>query len=239
MSDIVFVQSSEIERFVDSILPHLAEPVVLVTHNGDRNIGREFFGVAEDGRVLHWFAQNLIFRHPKVTAVPIGLENRAYHTNGITRDFSRLARSRPRRIDRILYGFTVENNPRERVPAYQALRACSVADGTQRLNARKYRHLLQKYWYVASPPGNGVDCHRTWEALYLGIVPILRKSPLWESLPDVPAVFIEDWAEVLAWDETFLAKSRGALLPRIASLSYLCFDYWATLIREAQRALGN
>ena len=209
-SEVVFVQSSEIDRFMDSVLPGFGEPFVLITHNGDRNPGRELMRLAEDRAVLHWFAQNLVFRHPKVSAVPIGLENRVHHTNGILGDFRR-AGSHPSRVDRILYGFTVENNPQERVPAYTALRSCPVADGTQRLNARKYRRLLQRYWFVASPPGNGVDCHRTWEAFYLGIIPVLKKGPLWDMFPGLPALFVEDWEEVRGWSEGFLAESREAL----------------------------
>ena len=30
---------------------------------------------------------------------------------------------------------------------------------------------------VISPMGNGLDCHRTWEALYLGVIPLVRGSP--------------------------------------------------------------
>ena len=33
-------------------------------------------------------------------------------------------------------------------------------------------------FFTLSPPGFGLDVHRTWEALYLGLIPIVWKSPL-------------------------------------------------------------
>ncbi len=232
LGDIVFVQASELVRFAESILPLISEPFVLITHTGDLNIDGRFSGLVDDGRILHWFAQNLIFRHPKLTAVPIGLENRSLHSHGVIRDFRGLARRHSPKSNRILYGFTVENSPKERVPAAEALKASSQADFTSRLNSRKYRQLLNRYGFVASPPGNGVDCHRTWEALYLGVVPILKRSPFYSFFPDLPALFVDDWKEIMHWDDEFLTKSRALLYPRIESTPYLRFDYWMGLIQK-------
>ena len=199
--DIVFVQASELGRFSESILPRIADPIVLITHNGDLNIDQSFSSLADDKKLFHWFAQNALLRHRKLTAIPIGLENRALHSHGVTRDFRRLAKHRFSKNNRILYGFTVENNPGERMPSVEALRACRHADGTSRVSSRKYRELLARYGFVASPPGNGVDCHRTWEALYLGVVPILKRSTFCDMFPDLPASFLDDWREILHWDD--------------------------------------
>ena len=35
---------------------------------------------------------------------------------------------------------------------------------------------LSSYKFALSPEGNGIDCHRTWECLYLGVIPIVKKS---------------------------------------------------------------
>lgn len=151
-AEVVFVQSSEINRFTESVLPHIDCTFVLITHNGDLNIDQRYLTLANDKRLLHWFAQNLLFRHPKLTALPIGLENRFLHSNGVVSDFKRISRCRTAKSNRILYGFTVKNNPRERVPAEEALRSSVHADRTPRVNGRKYRQLLARYGFVASPP---------------------------------------------------------------------------------------
>lgn len=150
--NVVFVQSSEIGHFVGSILPKIKNPFVLITHNGDLNIDKRFSALANHDRLIHWFAQNALFRHPKVTALPIGLENRFLHSNGVLGDFKRLACRHSNKSNRILYGFTVENNVEERRPAEEALRLSPLADFTSRLNGRKYREVLEYYGFVASPP---------------------------------------------------------------------------------------
>ena len=35
---------------------------------------------------------------------------------------------------------------------------------------------IGQFAFVASPPGNGFDCHRTWEALILGCIVIVQNS---------------------------------------------------------------
>ena len=49
---------------------------------------------------------------------------------------------------------------------------------------------------MMSPPGNGVDCHRTWEAIALGAVPVVLRSALASTLVDAaPIVAVTSWEE--------------------------------------------
>jgi hypothetical protein len=50
------------------------------------------------------------------------------------------------------------------------------------LSFEKYLTTLASYKYAICPPGNGVDCHRIWECLYLGVIPILLHSVFSEQL---------------------------------------------------------
>uniref|UniRef100_A0AC35EYQ0 Exostosin GT47 domain-containing protein n=1 Tax=Panagrolaimus sp. PS1159 TaxID=55785 RepID=A0AC35EYQ0_9BILA len=43
---------------------------------------------------------------------------------------------------------------------------------------------------------NGIDCHRTWEALAMGAVPIVQKSELQPLYDDMPVMVVNDWTEV-------------------------------------------
>jgi hypothetical protein len=36
----------------------------------------------------------------------------------------------------------------------------------------------RRYKYVICPRGNGIDTHRVWEALYLGVVPVVHHTSL-------------------------------------------------------------
>ena len=53
-----------------------------------------------------------------------------------------------------------------------------------------------KYAFVVSPFGNGIDCHRTWEALLLGCIPIVKTSGLDNLYDDLPVLIIQDWIDV-------------------------------------------
>jgi hypothetical protein len=56
--------------------------------------------------------------------------------------------------------------------------------------------IQHEYIFVVSPWGGGIDCHRTWEALALGCVPILRSSELDPMFKDLPVLIVNSWSEV-------------------------------------------
>src|ERR1700722_11865528 len=65
-----------------------------------------------------------------------------------------------------------------------------------RLSWHDYLVDLAHSKFVLSPQGNGLDCHRTWEALYMGCIPIVKNSLLNDLYEDLPVVIVDDWAEV-------------------------------------------
>lgn len=50
--------------------------------------------------------------------------------------------------------------------------------------------------FVVSPHGNGLDCHRTWEALALGCIPIVKTSGLDPLFDDLPVWIVQTWSDV-------------------------------------------
>lgn len=47
-----------------------------------------------------------------------------------------------------------------------------------------------------SPYGKGMDCHRTWEALILGSIPILKSKEFVNMFKDLPVLFVNDWSDI-------------------------------------------
>ncbi len=196
--DLVFVQSPRIEDFFTRIHPRITEPYILITHNGDENITEKYTPFITE-TISHWFAQNCLITHPKVTPIPIGLENKWYHLHGIPHYFNILRKRTYMKEFRILYKFNVRTNPVARS------KALSILDNhpltyTYMGWRESYEYLmtLQQYSFVASPPGNGEDCIRTWEAMYLGTIPIVKRSPMSEYFTSLglPIVTIDDWNEL-------------------------------------------
>jgi hypothetical protein len=55
---------------------------------------------------------------------------------------------------------------------------------------------MKDYAFVLSPFGNGMDCHRTWEALLCGCIPIVRSSVFDELFEGLPVLIVKNWSDV-------------------------------------------
>ncbi len=58
-----------------------------------------------------------------------------------------------------------------------------------------WKHMTE-YAFVLSPFGNGMDCHRTWEALLCGCIPIVRASVFNELFDELPVLIVDKWEDV-------------------------------------------
>jgi len=84
-----------------------------------------------------------------------------------------------------------------------------------------------KYAFVISPHGNGLDCHRTWEALCLGCIPIVRTSPLDSLYEGLPVYIVNDWSDIT---EENLRKVLHEFSQRKFDLNRLTLKYWMDII---------
>jgi hypothetical protein len=231
---VVFVRSVEVRSFFSDAAESIDGHYVLVTNNGDENISRAHLDLLDD-RVIHWFAQNALVRDERITGIPIGLENANMHCNGIVSVFSRLRKREAPKTPGILAAFTVGNNREERAVATEELRKCPVATLMDRTNSRDYQETLSGYMFVASPAGNGFDCHRTWEALYLGVIPVVRRHAFFDWFPDLPFIQLDDWGELQGLTEEKLLRSYTLLKEKLDRARTLWMDYWVETIEEARR----
>ena len=61
----------------------------------------------------------------------------------------------------------------------------------------QYFKTLSTYKFVISPEGNGIDCHRHYEALMAGCIPIIENHPgIKEKYKGCPILFTEDYSEI-------------------------------------------
>jgi hypothetical protein len=223
---LVFCEAWHLGTFLKTIAPRLSGPVSVLSANGDPNFTTEKLAWVGPNIEKLW-VQNLDASDPRVEPLPIGLENARLHLNGIVSDFRSLARSEPPARNRILWGFSEVTNPTVRSAARRALERCSVADRQPPANAREYRRSLRRYRFVASPPGNGLDCHRTWEAMYLGVVPVVLRSTMttrFESL-GLPLWLVDDFDELATATEGDLELRYRTFAPRLESPA-LWMDFW-------------
>lgn len=200
--DLHVVQSKDAETNVVSSLRQLPleirQRTFLLFHNSDKVPSHSFFMcLTELG--FRPYSVNIVERSPSVQPLPIGLENRWRLNNGRIAPFRGLqskVQFRAVRKKLVFAAFNVRTNPTDRTIAHAACAKAGFPVIEERISPRKHRrHLLDSY-FVISPPGNGLDCHRTWEAIYLGCVPVVLRGSLSEEFTtELPIFVVDDWTD--------------------------------------------
>lgn len=235
-SRVVYVCSDVLGWFVDTIVPQIRGPFVLMSGDSDALVPREVMTGDQLRRLVEcrfccaWYAQNWVGvgRLPtagpipdsvamkKVVSLPIGMDyHTATHGAGLINEWGVIPT--PEKQERVLQTIRAEApewlarrgeifcNVQHRLDKWgdreRAIRAMPV--GLVVFVEKKEREAtwreMIKYRYVLSPFGNGYDCHRVWESLLLGCVPIVctngerEYKRLWEGLP---VLCVDRWSDV-------------------------------------------
>jgi hypothetical protein len=195
----VFIASGQISSFLSFVItqPLDLSKSDLYIHNGDG--ANNYEAITELARHFKTvYAVNWIGEHKKIKPIPIGLENIRFLRNGFPGDFLSIEKkchnSFQERPIELLVAFSLHTNPVSRSAALRATRGIRGVKTIQTaIKPYEYLNLVSKSKFVLSPPGNGPDCHRTWEAIYLGAVPIVHASAWPFKDFDLPVIVLEDW----------------------------------------------
>jgi hypothetical protein len=222
----LFVYTHDVDAFIERAWPRMtAGGQVLITHNSDHEVadrhGRWLDG--DGARLGRWFAQNATIAHPRLEPLPIGVSNTMW-PHGNLRMLARAMRRQAnrRRSELIFLEFKAITHP-SRAVAAQALAENFPGgriDPDPSLPWPRYLERLGNHVFSACPRGNGIDTHRVWESLYLGVFPVVERSALtdhWHAL-GLPLVLIDDWAEVTPARLAAERDRLGAAAPGAAPL---------------------
>jgi hypothetical protein len=88
---------------------------------------------------------------------------------------------------------------------------------------------LSKSMYCISPPGNGLDCYRTWEALYNKSIPIILNNYFSNQIKDLPVLIVNNYREIT---ETLLKDKYNELYSRFNDFNILNKNYWFKKFKE-------
>jgi hypothetical protein len=112
-------------------------------------------------------------------------------------------RRRPNGINRISIINTLKNNSIE----------------NELLEHEHYFDSLPNYKFVISPEGNGIDCHRHYEALLAGCVPIVEYNcEIEKKYEGCPILYTHDYSEI---SEEYLNKKYIEMLDTMYDFSRL------------------
>ncbi len=86
---------------------------------------------------------------------------------------------------------------------------------------------LTHYKFVASPEGNGIDCHRHYEALVAGCIIIVEKyhqNIMNKKYGDVPMLFTDNYSEITT---QYLIEQYSRMINQTYNFSHLFFSHWS------------
>lgn len=242
----VYLQASAVKAISKQLLA--APPFVLVTGDCDEDVPNDIFTESEfqefieSDKILHWFSQNSVGKHPKLTQIPIGLD---YHTRASSDIWG--PKTTPAKQEKELVSLKkkpfYQREPKayanfhfsmsgkyghDRTDAKNSIPAdCVFYEPSRVTQSETFQHQID-YAFVVSPHGNGLDCHRTWEALVLGCIPIVKTSPLDPLYKDLPVLIVDSWSQVNR--ELLLATVKDYQNSQF-NYDKLTLKYWVDMIQ--------
>lgn len=202
-------QPCPLDWFAEHIVPNLSAPFVLITTDGDTSVPSDlnyetFQRIIQSPYLQIWFSQNVCKTSvsDKLKGIPLGLD---LHTNrGLGNGWD-------------LYSYLHTQSKRFLIRERHVVADCCLnlnsdsrrdivrvaRDNAQfiflnsRVTQKKLWQLYTKNRYVLSPEGVGLDCHRTWEALYLGATVITKDIGLGHLYEGLPVFELTSWDDVV------------------------------------------
>jgi hypothetical protein len=250
----IYICSSAIPHF-KQMIDHIPYKFILVSGDCDECCPMELFSTELDfetfiknDNIIHWFSQNLIIKHPKMTQIPIGLD---YHTMTNSnvwgeqissleqekqllklRNKSKPFYQREPKIYSNFHFFTHSKFGKDRVDAIANIPKDVIYYEPEHVDRIVSWQHQTKYAFVASPHGNGLDCHRTWEALCLNCIVIVKTSPLDDLYKDLPVLIVPEWSSLT---ESLLLETIDNFKNVEFSYEKLTLSYWMNLIRTSYK----
>jgi hypothetical protein len=246
----IYVVSNLLKTFVSDILPKIKKKFILVSGASVKtcpvealNAG-EFNKLMSNPNLIRWCSQNnTIVNRPKIVQIPLGLD---YHT--ISSNPSHLWNHDKKHIKPIdqeteLINIKLTSKPfylrERRIFVNFNLSTDRLGQRKDCLNAKISKELLcvkletmtridtwkmtANYAFVLSPYGNGMDCHRTWEALLLGSIPIIKTDALGALFKDLPVLIVQNWSDI---NQELLDNTIELFKNKEFNYAKLTLNYW-------------
>jgi len=212
MSGSIYVCSESLLYFINKCLPLITKPFVLVSGDSDLTIDPVHYkSLIECPLLLAWYAQNMINPVKKCIQMPIGLDYHTIWANPGHKWKSPDEGHLPKEQEAVLKGIKTADRLCKIYVNFGALdkygdRRSAMSTIPQELMTMHLKPVprtlvwkfIARHAFVLSPFGNGLDCHRTWEALVLGAIPIVRGRHFEAMFEGLPVLIVDAWSDVTA-----------------------------------------
>lgn len=235
---ILFSETHNLKETMSIVRHNTDVKYTIVSHNSDGRIlpyQREPYDYyLEDipKNVEKWYAQNCDVKDPRLVPIPIGLENVEWFPkikkNHVLEKFINMKLPRKK----LLYiNHNIQTNANIRKVPYKIFKNLSWATVEHGRNGTEFEHYVRQiksHKFVLCPDGNGSDTHRTWEALYLGAIPIVQPHVFTEVFAKYfPMLVVRNYEEII---EDSLEIQYEEIANMNHDKKYLTMEFWEKLI---------
>lgn len=132
-----------------------------------------------------------------------------------------------------------DKNRRPRPSNRESILNTLSANGIQniKLDPSDYFAKLPSYKFVISPEGNGIDCHRHYEALIAGCIPIVEYHlGIQGKYGDCPILYTRDYSEITP---EYLEQKYLEMIDREYDFSKLFLSSYPTYLQHQIKSNGD
>ena len=239
--DKVFLTTNIFKNFIKKV--NLNKKIIIILHCSDSGFPNEF-SIKDKKNYLKIIENNnniykvycvnydLITYHEKIKPIPLGID---YHT--LSNKLTPIKQEKlllniyknsvpfEKRLD-LSYSFfhfqMLNRHNKDRFVAKNVLDKVNfnVYQDKKIPREETWKNMV-KYKWIISPHGNGLDCHRTYEAIALGCIPVVKSSTLDIMYKYMPIIILNDWNEISL--ELLKSKTKEALKK---SKETITLEYW-------------
>jgi len=238
--DTLFIKPDFFHVFFQKYHPFIQHPYVLISHDSDLSVPGNYKQYLDDEKIFVWLARNVDYNHPKLIHIPIGFNGQLYENGNIksiSRAIQKFANNKhPKKLLYLNFGITHQER-RIVFSLFSQCSFCTMTTNPKNTNNNAGKKLgnylidIAHHKFTLSPRGNGLDCHRTWEALIMGSYPIVRTTTLDPLYKDLPVVIVNNYTEVT---QEFLQTKYEEMKNKPYKLEKLYAPYWFNLIANYQ-----
>ena len=100
-----------------------------------------------------------------------------------------------------------------------------------------YFKSLAKFKFVVSPEGNGIDCHRHYEGLMVGTIPIVEDHPgIREKYAGLPVLYTRDYSEITS---AYLNEKYAEMIDQEYDFSKMFLSGYPPELQAEIKRCGN
>ena len=221
-NDIIFCQSDYLELLFQILKNEKFENLKLISSQSDRKINRNIFN-KKPSCIKYWYSTNVTFKSTNLKSIPLGIAPYRNTKSVIFDDFNDINVKNNKNIS-IYSNFNVNTNYFHRVRAYKQVNKSSLCNLQNFKSYKDYLENLNQNFYSIAPWGNGIDTHRIWESIYLGVVPITKDHLHYRNLNHFPILLLKSYKH--------LSKIKNFKTSENINYNALKINWWREIINE-------